>query len=340
MHIVIGILAAIVIFAVLVIVHEGGHFFAAKALGVKVNEFSVGMGPLIFKRQKGDTQYSLRAFPVGGYVAMEGESEESDDGRAFCSKPAWLKAVVLAAGPFMNFLLAVLVIGCMITYLGTSYTPYIQSVADGSPAMEAGIEAGDRIISVGGVETETADEISEAVAKASEVSDRVEIQYEKPDGKTVVTAEAGFAENEDGSRYIGIVFKAKHNIFTGMVRGVQLSAEMEKEMFHVLMQLFTGHGSADDVVGPVGIVNIVDQTAQAGFINLIYLMALLSLNLGLVNILPFPALDGGRLVFLLIRGIAGKKITDSMENAVNFFGMMMLFAFMILITMKDIGSLF
>lgn len=339
MHIITGIIAALVIFAILVIVHEGGHFLTAKSFGVKVNEFSVGMGPLLCKYEKGDTMYSIRAVPIGGYVAMEGESESSDDESAFCNQPAWVKALVLAAGPFMNFLLAVLIMGVMITYLGTSVTPFILDVAEGSPAMEAGIEAGDRILKVGDVEITDPAMITETIRSEAEKSGAVAIQFEKKDGKTVRTADVGFKENEDGNKYIGIQLRPSHNIFKGMAIGAKQSVYMEKEMIIVLGQLLTGHGSQDDVVGPVGLVNIVDKTAQAGIINLIYLMALLSLNLGLVNILPFPALDGGRLVFLVIRGAAGGRITDSMENAVNFFGLMILFGLMAVITMKDIVSL-
>ena len=338
MHIIIGILAAIVLFAILVVVHEGGHFAAAKAVGIKVNEFSVGMGPLLLKKQKGDTQYSVRAIPVGGYVAMEGETEDSDDERAFNNKPAWAKALVVVAGPFMNFLLAVLVLGVMITWYGTSVTPYIETVGTDSPAYEAGLRSGDRILQVNGTDTASGEEISEAIGTAAETEDSVEITWQHKGDAEPVTSTVSFREEEDGHKRIGIQFRRGHNLLTGMGYGLVRSVEIEKEMLRVLGEMITGKGSTEDVVGPVGIVSVVDQTAQTGFANLVLLLALLSLNLGLVNILPFPALDGGRLLFILIRAVTGKAITDSMENAVHYFGLLLLLALMLLITMKDINT--
>ncbi len=340
MHIIIGILAAIVIFAILVIVHEGGHFMAAKAVGVKVNEFSVGMGPLLLKKQKGDTQYSIRAVPIGGYVAMEGESEDSEDERAFNRKPAWAKALVIAAGPFMNFVLAVLVLGALITWYGTSVTPYIGEVGPDTPAYEAGLREGDRILKVNGKEVDTGEAIAEAISSAAESADSVDITYRSSHASEPVTSTVSFREEEDGHKRIGIQFRRGHNVLTGMKYGLIRSVELEKEMLSVLGKMITGKGSTEDVVGPVGIVNVVDQTAQTGFANLLLLLAILSLNLGLVNILPFPALDGGRLLFILIRAVTGKAITDSMENAVHYFGLILLLALMLLITMKDINTFF
>lgn len=338
MHIIIGIAAALVLFAILVVVHEGGHFLAAKAVGVKVNEFSVGMGPLLFKKQKGDTQYSVRAVPIGGYVAMEGETEDSEDERAFNKKPAWARALVIAAGPFMNFLLAVLVLGAIITWYGTSITPYVEEVMPDAPAYEAGLRDGDRILQINGVDTSSGEDISEAIRAAAETSDTVDVTYRRGRTGEPVTSTVSFREDEDGVKRIGVQFRRGHNVFTGMKYGLVRSVEIEKEMIRVLGEMITGKGSTEDLVGPVGIVNVVDQTAQTGFANLVLLLALLSLNLGLVNILPFPALDGGRLLFILIRVITGKAITDAMENAVHYFGLLLLLALMLLITMKDINT--
>lgn len=249
MHIAVGIIVAIVIFGILVIVHEGGHFMTAKALGVKVNEFSIGMGPLLFNRKKGETTYSLRLLPIGGYVALEGEDVESDDARAFSNKPAWAKVLVLAAGPFMNFLFAfiVLTVLIMVTY-----------------------------------------DIS--------------------------------------------------NIFQGMALGFRNCVDIEVMIFDALKDLVTGAGSVNDLVGPIGIVDAVDKTVQTGMSNLILLTVLLSLNLGLFNILPFPALDGGRILFAVIRAFAGKAISDELEGKIHYIGIMILFALMILITMKDVNT--
>ncbi|MDD6254674.1 MAG: RIP metalloprotease RseP [Eubacteriales bacterium] len=335
MHIVIGIIAAIVIFAILVIVHEGGHFFAAKAVGVQVNEFSVGMGPLIYKKAKNGTDYSVRALPIGGYVALEGENEDSDNEHAFNNRPAWAKALVIAAGPVMNFVLAVLVLAVLITYVGTSVTPKVAHVEDGSPAYEAGITAGSTITAVDGQDTPDGSDVREAITKAARDGNSVDITFTDADG-TSRDSEINFTTDENGNKIIGVQFVARHNVLEGIKYGFIDSFKMEKEMLVVLGQLVTGQGSAGDVVGPVGIVDVVGKTAQTGFLNMVYLLALLSLNLGLVNILPFPALDGGRLLFIVIRAVTGNMISDDMENRINYAGLMILFMLMIVITLKDV----
>lgn len=334
MHILVGILAALIIFAVLVIVHEGGHFFTAKAVGIKVNEFAVGMGPMIFKKETAETTYSVRAFPIGGYVAMEGENADSDDERAFNNKPAWARALVVAAGPFMNFLLAVIILGVMLTYMGTSATLTIADVPEGMPAYEAGIEAGDTIVSVDGKEISDGEELKEVLAGIGEDAESISLGVKSSDGAARV-CDVAVTTDEQGNRIIGVIFKVRHNFFEGMAGGLKSSISMEKQMLAALGDLVTGSAEKGDVVGPIGIVNIVDQSVQVGFLNVIYLMALLSLNLALVNILPFPALDGGRLLFIVIRKLTGKAISDELEAKIHLLGMFLLFSLMIFITLKD-----
>lgn len=333
MHIIVGIIAALVLFAILVIVHEGGHFFAARAVGIRVNEFSIGMGPLICRRETPETVYSIRALPIGGYVAMEGENEESEDEKAFNNKPAWARALVVAAGPVMNFLLAVLVLAGMITWSGTSVEPYVADVTEGMPAYAAGIEKGDRIVSVNGTEISEGAELSEALSQIPADTETLSVGIER-DGQTQVL-ELPLQETDDGSRGIGIRFEVGHNPLKGILYGFQGSVEMERQMIAALGDILTGDTGQGDVVGPIGIVSLVDQTVQIGLFNVIYLLALLSLNLALVNILPFPALDGGRLLFIAIRAVTGKAISDETEAKIHFLGMFVLFSFMIFITLKD-----
>ena len=337
MHIITGIVSAIVILMILVVVHECGHFFTAKAVGVKVNEFSIGMGPLLFQRSKGDTDYSLRLIPIGGYVAMEGENEESDDEGSFSNKPWWARSLVLIAGPFMNFLLAVFVIAGLITYAGTSIDNKIESLADASPAQAAGIQAGDIVTSVEGKPVTKVNEAAIFIQKAAENSDSVKLSVKR--GESEKSYNLKFEENEDHLKFVGIQFEKNHNFFVGFVRSFRQSVEIEKQIITVLKDLFTGKGSAKDISGPVGLVTVVDQVSRTGIFNMLYLMALLSLNLGLVNILPFPALDGGRLLFVIIRIFTGKAISDELESKIHFAGIMILFMLMILITFKDIKSL-
>lgn len=337
MHLIVAVAAAVIMFAVMVAVHEGGHFAAARAVGVKVNEFSIGMGPLIINKEKNGTVYSLRALPIGGYCALEGENEESGDEHAFHNRPAWAKAVVLAAGPFMNFLLALLILAALITYMGTSVTSVIAAVEPGSPAAAAGIQEGYIITEVDGRATPDGPDVRQAIQDAAGRGDRTTLKGTDREG-VPFTKVLTFTVDENNNKVIGVRFRSVHNPFRGMQYAFLTSVTMEKEMLKILGELVFGQGSAEDVVGPVGIVTVVDQTAQTGLLNLFYLMALLSLNLALVNILPFPALDGGRLVFVIIRAVTGKVITDEIENRVHYAGLMVLFFLMILITMKDVNT--
>lgn len=336
MSVIVGIIVALIIFAVLVIVHEGGHFAAAKAVGIRVNEFSIGMGPLIFQKQKGETQYSIRALPIGGYVAMEGEDTESEDERAFNNKPAWARALVAAAGPAMNFILAVLILSALLTYTGTAVSNVTAEVPEGMPAYEAGIRPGDRLVSIGGEAASDGTELKALLTEAVQESEIISVGVESPDEPGVEKIiEIPVTQDENGNYIIGVIFDVEHNPLAGIVQGVKGSIMMEKMMIEALTDLAVGEGSPEDVVGPIGIVNIVEQSVQTGLINVIYLTALLSLNLALVNILPFPALDGGRLLFIVIRKITGKAVSDELEGKIHFIGLMFLFALMIFITVKD-----
>ena len=264
---------------------------------------------------------------------MEGEDSESDDERAFNNKPAWARALVIAAGPVMNFILAVVVLGVMITYMGTSLSPVLADVTQGMPAYEAGIRKGDRIVSVNGENVSDGTETRELLSEAMAESDRVSVGVES--GGETKTLQVGVEQDADGNRMIGVVFDVNHNIIVGMADGLKSAVAAEKLMFEALGDIITGQGAAGDVVGPIGIVNIVDQSVQVGLMNVIYLLALLSLNLALVNILPFPALDGGRLLFILIRKITGKAVSDELEGKIHLIGMAILFSLMIFITLKD-----
>jgi len=338
MDLITGILAAAVIFAILVVTHEGGHFVAAKAVGIKVNEFAIGMGPLIFTRQKGETRYSLRLLPIGGYVAMEGEDKESDDSRAFNNKPAWAKALVAAAGPFMNFVLAIIIFAAIITYGGTAVDPALSEVIEGYPAYTAGIREGDIVTAVDGVTYDDSYEMALSISKAGEKAQSIVITVKDAETGEISDHTLTFTEDDDGRKVLGMMFGLKHNPMSGLVQGVQTAVEIETEMIKVLADLFTGNGSANDLMGPVGIVTVVDESADAGIGSLVYLTALLSLNLGLINILPFPALDGGRLLFVIIRKFAGKAISDQLEGKIHFIGIMILMILMLLITFKDINT--
>ena len=323
---------AIIIFCLLIFVHELGHFIVAKACGVKVNEFAIGMGPAIFKKQKGETLYAIRVFPIGGYCAMEGEDEDSDEPRAFNNQPAWQRACVLAAGSFMNLLTCVVLLIVIAFVLGTASTT-IDEVTKGSPAEAAGIQPGDKIVYVDDKAITEWDDLIEGVGFSK--NDTAEITVDR-DGKNItMTTDLEF-DKEAGRNLIGVKPVMEHHFFGSIGGGIKNTGTMTVFMFRTLGQLFTGKVSVKDLSGPVGIVYATNEAAKSGLIYVIYLAALLSLNLAIINMLPFPALDGGRLLFLLIRKITGKRVSDEMEGKIHFIGICLLFALMIYVTFNDV----
>ncbi|NLT48841.1 MAG: RIP metalloprotease RseP [Clostridiales bacterium] len=325
------IIYAVLIFCLLIFVHELGHFVAAKSVGVRVNEFSLGMGPALLHFGKGETRYSLRAFPIGGYVKMEGEDEDSDDPRSFNNKSPLQRSVVLVAGSFMNLVTTVVIITIIALAIGMT-SNVIDLVSEGYPAEKAGLEPGDRIVQINDIKVNSWNDVTGTLA-ASE-GDTVSLLIER-DGKEL-TLISGVTTNEDGRRVIGITSRLEHSFGKAVIAGVTSTWELAGEMLSYLKLLFTGGGSMSDLVGPVGIVSIINDQAKMGIFYIANLTALISLNLAIVNMLPFPALDGGRLLFLVIRQITGKAISDSVESKIHFAGLMLLFALMIYLVVQDV----
>lgn len=326
------IIYAILIFCLLIFVHEFGHFIAAKACGVKVNEFAIGMGPAFFKKQKGETQYSLRIFPIGGFCAMEGEDEDSEDERAFNNKPAWQRACVLAAGPFMNLLTATLLLVVIATWAGQPTTT-INKVIDGSPAYEAGLQKGDEILGIDGKKIDEWNDLLTVVGQTK--NDTVSFELDRDGKKMTIQSRVEYDEQAQRNK-VGVSPVFKHSLAEGTVNGVKNTGKMTVMMYDILKKLVTGEVSVKELSGPVGIVYAVNDSAKAGVIYVIYLSALLSLNLAIMNLLPLPALDGGRLLFLVIRKFTGKRMTDEMEGKVHFVGIMLLLLLMVYVTWNDI----
>ncbi len=325
-----SIIVAILMFCLLVFVHEFGHFAAAKSLGVKVNEFSIGMGPLIFQRTKGETVYSLRAFPIGGYCKMEGEDEESQDAKAFNKKPAWVKTLVIIAGAFMNIVTTIIILTVVMTYVG-SYTTTLDQVAVGYPADVAGIKSGDVILAVNGQSSDSWEDVVTAISTSED--ETIEISILRGTSEIVITS--GLMENEEGRKVIGITPMVSHSFLKGIRDAFITTGTMAVTMGEFLTQLVSGQASSSDVVGPIGIVSIIGQQAEYGVLNVIYLMAMISLNLGMINLLPLPALDGGRLLFIVIRTLSGGRISDEAEARVHMVGMVLLMGLMIFLVFKD-----
>jgi regulator of sigma E protease len=325
------ILYAILMFSILIFVHEFGHFISAKSFGIKVNKFALGMGPVLLKRQKGETEYSLRLFPIGGFCAMEGEDEESDDARAFNNKKAWQKIIVVCAGSLMNLILAIILMIIVMFYIGSPTTTLDEIVAD-SPAMTAGLQSGDEIIALDGKEVKDWTDITDYLSSSEEKTVTVTVTRDSQE----LNLTSAFTQSEDGRQTIGIVPKMERNPGAAVGDGFTATYNMGKMMLNVIRQLFTGDVSIKELSGPVGIVYMTGVTVEAGFVNFVYFMALLSLNLAIINMLPLPALDGGRFLFIIARKITGKAITDDMEGKIHFIGIMLLFGLMIYITWNDI----
>lgn len=326
------IIYAIIIFCLLIFVHELGHFIVAKACGVKVNEFAIGMGPAIFKKQKGETLYAVRLFPIGGFCAMEDEDEDSEDDRAFNNKPAWQRALVLTAGSFMNLLTAV-VLMIVIAFVVGQATTTVNEVLDDSPAYRAGMMSGDRIVEVDGTAVDEWNDVITYIGESSR--DTADIVVERDGAQQTLTAALEY-DKESGRNKIGITPEMKHSVAGSVGSGMKNTWNMTVMMYKVIKQLFTGDVSVSELSGPVGIVYAVNQSAKAGVIYVVYLASLLSLNLAIMNMLPFPALDGGRLLFLLIRKITGKRITDAIEGKIHFIGIILLMVLMVYVTWNDI----
>ncbi len=323
---------AVLIFCLLIFVHEFGHFVTAKLCGIKVNEFAIGMGPVIINKQKGETLYSLRLLPIGGFCAMEGEDEDSEDERAFNNQPAWQRAIVLAAGSVMNLLTAIVLMIIIAFYMGQATTT-IDVVSDDSPAYHAGIMAGDEVMAIDGKAIDEWTDLQTIVGENE--GDALTFTVLRDGTETDITVTPEY-DKEAGRNLVGVTPTMARNPVKAVGSGISSTWDMTVMMYDLLGQLFTGDVSAKELSGPVGIVYVVNDSAKMGFIYVVYLAALLSLNLAVINLLPFPALDGGRLLFLVIRKITGKRVTDEMEGKIHFIGIMLLLALMVYVTWNDI----
>ena len=349
------ILIAILIFGVLIAVHELGHFMAAKACGVTVNEFSIGMGPALWKKQKGETLYSLRAIPCGGFCAMEGEEEDSDDPHALNQQGFWVKLLVFAAGAAMNFLTGLVILLLLYSNAQAFYDPTITAFADGCP-LEAtdGLQVGDRLLSINGERVYMYSDIGLLLGLAQDSTFDLVVQR---DGEKVTlrdfSMEKQIYTDQNGREYsgYGLYFGVKEatwrdrianswNNALDFVRMVRLSLKM----------LVTGQAGLRDLSGPVGIVSTMTEVGEssenvgAALNNIAYLGALIAVNLAVMNLLPLPALDGGKILFLVVNALSmaliKKQIPLKYENYIHFAGLILLLALMALVTFSDVWKLF
>lgn len=336
MSFLISAVAVILVFGIVILIHEFGHFVTAKIFGVKVHEFSLGMGPCLFHKTKGETQYSVRALPVGGYVKMEGEDGESEDERAFSKKKTWQRAIILVAGAFMNFVLGFLLIVILYGFtLDTVPTTQINEVMEGYGAQNAGIEKNDVILKINGERIHNNLDISLAIGE----SEKAEVKLKR--NNEILNKTVELTKDENGIRYLGIKLKTENkNPITLGKYSFNYGMTVIKLTYKSFFGMFGGTTSINDMSGPVGIVTEIGSAAQQGLENVLFIMILITLNLGVVNLFPLPALDGGRLVFVVFEMITHKKIKPDYEAIVHLIGMFLLFAFMIYVTKNDIIRLF
>ncbi|MBR3641123.1 MAG: site-2 protease family protein, partial [Oscillibacter sp.] len=337
------ILAAILIFGFLVISHELGHFLAAKLCNVQVNEFSFGMGPLLWKRKRGETQYSVRALPIGGYCAMEGEDGDSESERAFSRQGFWQKLLILVAGAGVNFLTGLLLV--TVLFLG-AHVFFLDSVAYVSPEIaECGLQAGDEVYRINGYRAYLHGDSTMFLHYASDTAD-VEV-VRGGEHILVKGLRRQTVTGNDGEKYEGfgvtVGIKEVPATFTNRIRYIfYQTVDFVQLVWFSLAQLVSGHAALRDFNGPVGIVSTIAQvgsaaeTARAAWSRIGYFAALLAVNLSVVNLLPLPALDGGRILFLIVDAISmrlfKKKIPDKYQALVNTIGLLVLMAFMLLVT--------
>lgn len=328
------IILAILAFGVLIIVHELGHFTLAKLNGVRVEEFSIGMGPKILSKQGKETKYSLGIFPVGGYVKMMGEEEAVQDERSFSAKPPLRRISIIIAGVIMNYLLAIAIFTAITYNFGYSATT-TSEIESGSPAYEAGMLPGDKILKVGNSRIFSFDDIlTDIYLTKGETVDFL-VNRNGENKELLVTPRT----NEDGQLKIGASFAHvdQPGFGTSFKQSLNQTASLVSQTFKGLKMIFTGKANLKtDVGGPLTIVKMSAATAKAGIWNLIYFVGFLSVNLAVFNLLPFPALDGGWCVILLIEFITRRKVPDKIVAGLNYMGFATLIALMILVTIKDI----
>ncbi len=347
-----SVIVAILVFGLIVLIHELGHFLFAKMNKIAVVEFSIGMGPRLLHFKKGETTYSIKLLPLGGSCMMLGEDEENPDERAFQNRSIPARMSVIAAGPIFNFILAFLLSLVLVGMSGYDIT-YIKEVTEGSPAYEAGMRSGDKLLKINGEKVSMYQEyILYKLMKPDDKMNQVEFSRTDPQtgNQEIQTVSVTPQYSEESKKYLIGILIAPENKKAANAGDLVKHGYMEMEYdvkltVKSLGMLFTGKASVNDLSGPVGIVVMIDDSVKAGLtvsvvaalMNVISMCILLSANLGVMNLLPIPALDGGRLLFLIIEAIRGKRMDPEKEGLVNMISMAALMALMIFVVFNDIS---
>ena len=330
-------LVAILLFLLMVVIHEFGHFIVAKLNGVRVNEFSIGFGPKIFKKQGKETLYTVRLIPFGGFCAMEGEDEKSGDPRAFCNKHPLRRFLIVAAGAVFNLILGLIIVMMYFAPAKAIATNTVDKFSAEATSVKTGLMAGDTILQIDGRGCLTANEI---VYAFSAVEDNKVDMLVLREGKKVQLKNVEFKVEEiDGIKFINrdFDFVYKENTFgTFITQSVKYAVSYGRTVWFSLIDLIGGRFSLNEVSGPVGVASTLGEATKIGLDALLPMLALITINLGVFNLLPIPALDGGRLVFILVEMIIRKPVPQKYESLVHGIGFVLLMAFIVIITFKDI----
>ncbi|MBQ5782596.1 MAG: site-2 protease family protein [Oscillospiraceae bacterium] len=335
-------LASVFVFSSVIFIHELGHFIVAKMSGITVNEFSLGMGPRLIGFTKGETEYSLRLLPIGGFVAMEGEDEESDNEGAFSKAPVQNRIAVVVAGAVMNLVLGFFVLVFLTSQQDAITSKTISMFHENAMTQQTGLQVDDEIIAVNGRRCYIANDI---IYEFARTQNGVADFTVRRDGKIVqledVTFETYVDENNIKQLVIDFyVYPEEKTILTVIDEASKWTMSLARTVFLSLIDLVTGNVPINQMSGPVGIVTVISEAASIGFDQVLLILALITINLGVFNLVPFPALDGGRLLFLLLELVRGKPIKQKYEIWVNTAGMGILLAFMAFVTFSDITKLF
>lgn len=333
---ILSIICALLVIGILAFVHELGHFWVARKFGFGILEFAIGMGPVVWKKEKDGIQYSLRAFPLGGMCRFEGEDEECESPGAFNRQAVWKRILVTVAGPLMNVLFALLFAVITLVAYG-DYMPQIVSLsAEDSPAAVAGIQPEDVLLKVGGQKITYYTEATDAILKAD--SESCEVLVDRGGEKVGLTLK-NIYDAEQGRNMLGITIQpARYHFSFGecIVNSFRYVGDMVKSMFSFFGELFKGNVNDGDVGGPVMMIDIIGQAVRLGFETVLRLTVLISINLAVVNILPLPALDGGRIVLMLVEAVRGKPMDRNAEGMIHLIGFGLLMLLVVFLTYKDI----
>lgn len=335
------ILLAILFFGLIIFFHELGHFTFAKLFKVQVNEFAMGMGPTLFKFKKGETKYALRLFPIGGFVSMEGEDEESENERAFCKKPTWQRFIIVAAGGVVNLIMGVIIVAIMLSQTDLIGLPQIHSFEDNSVSSQY-LQAGDEIKKINGKRVYSEYDLGFLMSRDKDGI--IDFTVER-NGETLQLDGVEF-QTYDNNGTLTIVYdfiiKGVQPTFLNVAKNAVLeSVSIGRIVWISLLDLVTGQYGLSELSGPIGTVSFIADAAQTAtqetdYTYLLNLMAMIAINIGLFNLLPLPALDGGRLFFMLIEMIFRKPVPRKYEGWVHAIGLVLLMLLMVVISFSDI----